>query len=209
MAQYMKKIANKDAKEIFSYVYKKNIWGDDESVSGSGSNKEQTREIVKKLPVLFRKYKIKSILDIPCGDFYWMRDVDLNGISYIGGDVVDELIAETKAKYETDGISFEVLDVIKDDLPKSDIVFVRDCFVHFSFEQIKEAIENIKRSGSKYLLTTSFVDHKENKDIIMGEWRRLNLETKPFNLKAIYRINEKCTQGNGRARDKSLILIEL
>ena len=43
--------------------------GDSNSFSGTGSNLDQTKEIIKKLPILIKNYKIKSILDIPCGDF--------------------------------------------------------------------------------------------------------------------------------------------
>ena len=29
------------------------------------------------------------MLDVPCGDFRWMAHVDLSGIIYIGGDIIE------------------------------------------------------------------------------------------------------------------------
>lgn len=37
---------------------------------------------------MLKKYSIKSILDIPCGDFSWMKKIELDGIEYIGADIV-------------------------------------------------------------------------------------------------------------------------
>ena len=56
-------------KDIFQNIYFNNRWGDSSSLSGTGSNLEQTTNIIKELPSIFKKYKINSILDIPCGDF--------------------------------------------------------------------------------------------------------------------------------------------
>ena len=40
------------------------------------------------------------MLDIPCGDFYWMKEVDLKDIEYIGADIVDELIKKNNDKFK-------------------------------------------------------------------------------------------------------------
>ena len=75
-------------KDIFTNIYFKNKWGDNNSFSGSGSNLEQTSVILDELPKIIRKYKISSILDLPCGDFYWMKEFDFKEINYIGSDIV-------------------------------------------------------------------------------------------------------------------------
>jgi hypothetical protein len=86
-----------------------------------------------------------------------------------------------------------------------DAIFCRDSLVHFSYEMIFEALENIKRSGAKYLMTTHFVDQNENKDIITGGWRPLNLTMAPFNFPdPVEVINEKCTEMDGAFSDKSI-----
>ncbi|OWP85212.1 hypothetical protein BWK59_01330 [Flavobacterium davisii] len=76
-----------------------------------------------------------------------------------------------------------MIDIIDDKLPSVDLISVRDLFVHLKNKQILKSIQNIKESGSKYLLETSFLRNKSNKDIeIVSQWRPLNLIIQPFNL---------------------------
>ena len=193
--------------ETFTEIYEKNLWQSAESVSGLGSEIEYAKSVSKELPVLLQKYNIKSILDIPCGDWNWMKNVDLCGASYIGADIVKPLIEENKSKYP--GVDFRALDLTNDDLPKVDLVFVRDCFGHLTNENVHKAIENIKRSGSKYLLATSFTKWDMNPDIEDGGWKCINLMIPPFQLNPIYLINEDCKEGNPHYNDKCVILFIL
>lgn len=196
------------SQKIFTEIYENNSWNSEESRSGSGSTLEQTRVIRGQLVRIFNKYQIKSILDIPCGDFNWMQKVDLNGIYYIGGDIVRSLIKLNKKKYRYyPNVSFKHLDITKDKLPNVDLIFVRDCFVHLSFEEIARAIQNIKRSGSKFLFTTTFTDRQKNENTEFGGWRVLNLEIEPFNLSnPLLILNEQCTEENGEYKDKCMAL---
>lgn len=199
---------NNDINKEFNEIYKENYWNDNESVSGQGSNLPQTEEIRKLLPKIIEDYKVKTMIDIPCGDFYWMSKVNLEQLdNYIGADLVKELIEETNKKYGDNKREFIVLDLTKDKLPKVDLIFVRDCLVHLSYDLIFQSIEQMKKSGSKYLLTTTFPDRTINYDIVPGFWRPLNLELPPFNFpKPVKIINEKCTQNKGKYSDKSLAL---
>ncbi|MEO6490246.1 MAG: hypothetical protein ABIO04_09925, partial [Ferruginibacter sp.] len=105
---------------------------------------------------------------------------------------------------------FQVLDLIIDQLPQSDIIINRDCLVHLSFADIFSALKNIKSSGCKYLLTTTFTDHPKNTDIITGSWRTINLQQPPFNFPIpLLMINENCTESNGDYKDKSMGLWEI
>jgi hypothetical protein len=196
--------------EVFSDIYKKNLWGSSESKSGTGSELVQTKEIIFQINKLIQSYQIKSILDIPCGDFNWMKFVDLEYVHYIGSDVVDEIIENNNKKFKRPNIEFKVLDLINDNLPKVDLIIVRDCFIHFSLENINTALSNLKKSGSKYLLTTSFMDCQVNYNIITGSYRKINLLKNPFNFSnPLLIINEKCTEGEGVNEDKSLVLFDL
>jgi SAM-dependent methyltransferase len=197
-----------DLKEVFSKIFESNDWGSGESVSGLGSELKSTEKIREEIPELIKKFKIKSFLDIPCGDFNWMSKVDLDGVDYIGADIVDSLIQKNKEKFPE--INFKVLDITKDELPKVDLIFVRDLFGHFSYESIENAMINILSSGTKYLLTTSFTKWDYNVNIENGGWRPINLLITPFRFKPIYLINENCTEGsNLEFSDKCLILFDL
>jgi len=195
----------KTAPEIFTGIFKENIWKNEESVSGLGSSLEQTSEIIKLLPGVLTKYNIKSILDIPCGDFNWMQQINLDGIFYTGADIVKELIDTNNQKYAADYRRFLHLNLIEDEFEEFDLVFCRDCLVHLSFEDIFSSLKNIKRSSSKYFITTTFTGQKENKNIHTGGWRPLNFQKAPFNFpEPLYLLNEKCTEADGMFTDKSL-----
>lgn len=179
-------------KGIFTHIYATNQWGvGTESVSGSGSSKDQSRETVKNLPIIFEKYNIKTVLDLSCGDWNWMKLVNLSGVQYLGTDIVDELIANNIKKYKRDNVDFAVMDLIEDPIPQYDLLILRDTLFHFSHEDIHKALRNIKNSGSKYLLTTTYTDSDfsdpqypipTNAHIVTGHWMYLNLEMPPFNL---------------------------
>lgn len=193
-------------KKIFTNLYKasKRKYF---SASGSGSDLSQTETLRSTLPDLFKTYNIKSILDIPCGDFYWMRETDLTNIEYIGADIVDEIVYNCSKNHP---YSFKTLDVVNSKLPNVDLIFNRDCFVLLPNNMVKKAIENIKNSGSKYLLSTSFIKCKTNVDTNVGAWRPINLIKEPFNLgEPLLIINENCTESNGKYNDKSMCLWKL
>lgn len=171
----------------------KKVWTDDfnyrfdmhkrgmESIAGFGSTLWNTRKLIECLPFIFKEYGIKSILDIPCGDFFWMKEVDLSEVTYIGGDLVDEQIVFNKDKYAN--IDFRLLNMAEDELPTADLVFTRDCLVHLNYENTWIFINECIRNGSKYLMATHCPEVEENSELggIIG-WRPLNLEKKPFNF---------------------------
>lgn len=197
-------------KEVFTKYYYKNTWQGKESVSGPGSDYEQTKFLIPELEILIKDLKIKSILDAPCGDFNWMKRVDLNECKYIGVDIVEELIVRNNKKYKNRQRSFSVLDIVIDKIPKVDLIIVRDCFVHLPTDDIFKTIQNIKKSNSKYLLTTNFLwEHMEyNLDIPVGGWRRINLCKEPFNFKYPDKI---IIEGNIQSndRDKTMALWQI
>lgn len=197
-------------KDIFRDIYVNNKWGDEDSFSGSGSNLNQTNIILQKIPRIINKYKIKSILDLPCGDFYWMKEFDFKDLNYIGADIVPELINKNKSEFCSDNINFRILDLIYDELPNADLLFCRDCLVHFSFEDIIKALKNIKKTKCKYFITTNFLKRESNVNIATGSWRTLNLCKAPFYFpEPIEIILENCTESNNQFSDKVLSMWEI
>ncbi|MDP9279920.1 MAG: class I SAM-dependent methyltransferase, partial [Gemmatimonadota bacterium] len=142
--------------ERFARIYKTNLWFDAESRSGTGSSLDETAQLRAFLPPLLRRLNTGSLLDLPCGDFNWMSHVDLSGIEYIGGDIVEPLIEANHARFESPARRFLKVDVISGPLPEADVILCRDCLVHFSFANIVAAFRTIKASGAEYLLTTTF-----------------------------------------------------
>lgn len=201
----------RNTRSVFTYIYKTNYWRSRESISGAGSELHQTETLRKELVQLFKKFGIKTVLDIPCGDFNWMRFTDLTGIQYTGADIVEKLIEENSKKYGgMKDVRFLTLDLLRDPLPSSDLIMTRDCLVHLSNRDILKALKNIANSGSKYLLTTHFTETAVNKDILTGEWRSINLQKEPFLLpEPLLVINEGCTENNGAFSDKTMSLWDI
>lgn len=194
----------KSMREVFTDIYRHNLFGGTVSRSGTGSDLIQTAEIRRHLPALLKEIGAQTMLDIPCGDFNWMKEVELD-VLYTGADVVAELIRKNQEAYGNARCRFVHLDLVRDDLPKVDLVLCRDVLVHFSCEDAFAALKNIKRSGSRCLLSTTFTGRDSNVDTQTGQWRPLNLQMAPFEFPTPAAIiNEKCTEGDGSWGDKSL-----
>jgi hypothetical protein len=195
--------------ETFRRIHDSNHWGSAESRSGPGSAEQQTAVLRTELPPLLSSLGVRTLLDLPCGDANWIATIPLPGIDYLGADLVPEVIARNRERFGA-ARAFAVLDLLSSPLPRADLVLCRDCLVHFSFADLERALANLRRSGSTWLLTTTFPQQPHNEDIVTGDWRPLNLERAPFNFPAAeYLLNEHCTEQEGLFADKSLGLWHL
>lgn len=191
--------------DIFLAIYRDNLWGNAESRSGPGSTLARAADFLPDLIALLRRLDTRVLLDAPCGDFNWATAVADAVERYIGLDVVGEIVARNQRLAYGPNRIFVHGDLANDPLPAADVVLCRDCLVHFSFEDIWRALRNFKQSGSRYLVTTTFVEHDENSDVPTGGWRPVNLERPPFlfpSPEAL--VDERCLHSGGTARDKRL-----
>lgn len=155
-----------------------------ESVNGPGSYLANTSEIKNALPTIFKKFNIKTFVDVGCGDWNWMQHVDLSSVDYLGCDLVEAQIEANRAKFP--GVKFKQLNVITDPIPKCDLVLCRDLLFQIPTPWVYAAIQNIRRSA-KWLLATSFPEEPRNTDIPGGSligWRPVNMVLPPFGLPA-------------------------
>jgi hypothetical protein len=190
--------------KLFEKIYSLHHWYDEESKSGPGASLKQTETVRAIVSKLLKELQVKTLLDIPCGDFNWMKEVDLSLCDYTGADIVSDIVTQNESNYSAQGRRFVWADITFSELPQVDLLFCRDCFVHFSYADIWKAITNVRKSGVKYLLTTTFT-RRTNEDIITGYWRPVNLEARPFSFpKPLQLFNENCTEECGRYADKSL-----
>ena len=206
---YFRKLAERGirypAREVFTRIHESNHWSGSASRSGQGSDGGQTAEVAAALTRLVAAYGVRVLLDLPCGDFNWMKSVDLAIDRYIGGDIVPEIIALNRKEHGSAGREFMVLDITEGPLPDADLLLCRDCLVHLSNEDATRALDAIRRSSIRLLLATTFTECERNQEIVTGDWRIINLEKAPFNLPPpLELINEHCTEGGGTYADKSL-----
>jgi SAM-dependent methyltransferase len=170
-----------DHESVFTEIMRARAWGDGESVSGAGSGLARTAELRARMPELLARLGVRSVLDAGCGDFHWMRAVDLPGRRYVGVDVVPELVARLRAEHARRGRRFLHRDLTRDRLPRVDLVLCREVLFHFPDDDVRRALVNLRtRTRATWLLTTSFRQRPENPPIPLGSWRPLNLEAAPF-----------------------------
>jgi len=176
----------------------KGQWGGGESLSGKGSSIEYTEKLRAALPSLIERYKVDVFLDAPCGDFNWMRKVDLPNTRYIGMDLVPDLINDNRAKYASPKRQFLVGDITLTPLPAADLMMCRDCLFHLPYDFIYRFFANFLNSNIPLLLLTSnLIAH--NKDIpIPGRWRQLNMTRPPFSMPPAIESIEDWIEGHPR-----------
>jgi len=197
----------KGRQSIFTRIYATNGWGSAESVSGCGSTLRETRVVRQILPGLIEKYGIQTLLDIPCGDCHWISSIDFGGEgrSYIGADIVAELVQKNRASFESAQCTFMHLDIVRDSLPRVDLVFCRDCMIHLSNADVLAALQNVRRSGAKFLLATTYTARPTNPDIVTGDWRPINLQAAPFSLpEPLELVSEEWDWADGYHADKCM-----
>jgi 2-polyprenyl-3-methyl-5-hydroxy-6-metoxy-1,4-benzoquinol methylase len=176
---------HRGSRAAFTQMYQKNGWFVAESTSGPGSTLGATEPIRAMLPRIIHELNIHSLLDAGCGDFNWMKEVDLPEVKYTGVDVVDRIIIERNiAAYGSASRHFMVADVTRDALPKVDLIFCRHCLPHLPNNLVQRALRQFKHSGSTYLMTTTFPELRRNQDTFTGGFRPLNLQLPPFQLPA-------------------------
>ena len=173
----------KNIEALFTHYYRENVWGDNESVSGSGSTIKYTENIRKRVPVLLEQLDVRRILDAPCGDYNWFRLIPIkNNIHYMGGDIVEPLITRNQSLYGNENTEFFKLDITRNRLPQADLWICRDCLFHFSNEMIFRTLVNFLKSDIRYFLTSIYPECQFNTDIATGSFRFLNLQLPPFDF---------------------------
>lgn len=153
----MKKILDIDGSNMspcdWEYIYKYTA-GYDDCGSGPGSTVPNTIELVKWLKNCIIKNRIKTILDIGCGDMQWFPEVfkKLNrDISYTGVDCSEFIIQKHKVTFPHH--SFVVDDVYSDSFFKNninsyDLVICKDVIQH-RVNEIEQLTYNLNKIQSK------------------------------------------------------------
>ena len=154
-----------------------------ETYSGPGSLIKNTNNLIQNLPLIFKKYNIKSIIDVPCGDFNYMKEINLDNIEYNGYDISKKAI-EICLKYQKDNIKFNILDATIEQLKYSDLIICKDLFLHLSFKDTEKILQNIINTKCKYFAVSRY----DNGNVInidknsgLGA-RAIEITGEPFNF---------------------------
>ena len=191
-----------NVKKQFDYIYQNGIWGgkDDKPVeengggSGEGSTAKYTVEARNILYEVIKKYKIKSMIDAPCGSMAWIPlllkniTVEVNSeFKYFGVDVVESVINNSKAKYAKMYPQWQMsaFDFTTQDLPGNyDLIFSRDALQHLPLAKVVDALKMFARTkGTRYLLVGSYLESANpNQNTHIGGYFDIDVTRSPFNL---------------------------
>jgi glycosyltransferase involved in cell wall biosynthesis len=157
-----------------------------ESLCGAGSSLDASREVRAFLARVIVDYGIRTLSDAPCGDLNWIRHMDLTGVDYRGYDLSRLLLNLGRSRKKD--VQVSEFDLLTEILPKADLILCRDFLFLMPNDDILKVLELFKRSGSTYLMTTTFDWLEENRDSTSGVsgvshgFRFLNLHLSPFNF---------------------------
>jgi|OM-RGC.v1.008900683 hypothetical protein len=187
--------------EIFSEIYEKYLWGKSENpehgyYSGAGSHdKNITTVYLDNVGVFLKSLPTKpNVVDLGCGDFSVGSQIRPYCNNYVACDIVPQLISRNKKKYADFNVDFRVLNLITDQLPVGDIIFIRQVLQHLSNEQIQKLIPKLHQNYSFLILTEHLPISKSfypNIDMPTGPGIRIVynsgvvLTAPPFNLKTL------------------------
>ncbi|HEY2978797.1 MAG TPA: class I SAM-dependent methyltransferase, partial [Burkholderiaceae bacterium] len=152
-----------DLRGRFERIHATNLWGAATSVSGLGSEQPAIAALTTGLPSLLRELKVASLLDAPCGDALWINRIGLE-VDYTGVDIVPAIVEALQQRAAAGELAGRYLlaDITRDPLPRADAVLCRDCLVHLSFAHIERVLDNLRRSGATWLITTTFSELQAN-----------------------------------------------
>ena len=86
-------------RQVFSDIYRLNLWANAESRSGHGSSLASTEALRRELPLLLRRFGIRTMLDAGCGDCNWISHIkDLDLERYVGAEIVPALVEANRRK---------------------------------------------------------------------------------------------------------------
>lgn len=179
--KYKKALASTSIESRFSNIYKYKLWfSNRESESGAGSTLRATQHIREELPTLLKEVRAKNLVDIGCGDFYWMKEVHLP-CDYVGIDIVKSVVERNISLYAKSDVKFIHGDMIEEPIPlEADVILCREVIFHLSYNDGLKLINNISSSNARYFIVTSDSAVLKNKDIRTGAYRSLNLNLPPY-----------------------------
>lgn len=122
---------------VFLDIYAQGHWGQG---SGPGSAPEYCAPLVEFLTRYFSENKIRSVVDLGCGDLQWAPElVRAAGVTYTGIDCVESLIEQHRRTYSAPTFSFQCADISTldpADVPVADVYLLKDVLQHWPDEHI-------------------------------------------------------------------------
>jgi SAM-dependent methyltransferase len=182
---------DRSLKEVFTHIYRQNVWGrgDGGLYSGPGSDPAVTAPYVAAVHEFIQSERIRSIVDLGCGDFRVGIQFLAPELRYHGVDIVDDVVSRNRQRYGSRNVTFSCVDATRDELPAGDLCLVREVFQHLSNEQIAKVLAKCRRFplvivteriASSGRLTTPNVDIRQGPNTRADIGSGVVLDAPPF-----------------------------
>ena len=110
-----------ELKRRFSEIYERQLWGPG---SGVGSAPDKTVEYRAFVQQFMARNRVRSVVDLGCGEWQFSRLIDWSGVRYLGVDVVPAMIEKNQRDFGGDNIAFETFESLAK-LPRADLAPVQ------------------------------------------------------------------------------------
>ena len=180
-------------KAVMEQIYEQHLWGGKgfDFYSGIGSHDLiMVNNYVKTITDFLKSHNHKmTICDLGCGDFNIGQHIFKYSKKYFAIDLVEGLIERNKTKFKADNLEFLCLDISKDELPKKDVIILRQVLQHLSNTEIQQILN--KLTTYKYIILTEHLpvgDFIPNTNKIASQGIRLKHQSgvdilkEPFNF---------------------------
>jgi ribosomal protein L11 methylase PrmA len=206
-----------DRRTTFESIYQNNVWGGSalsQYYSGDGSHEEGVVApyIVAVNAWLNSQPRRLNVVDLGCGDFSIGAQLRAACGKYTACDIAESVVEFNRAKFKALDVEFRCLDMVTDDLPPGDAVFIRQVLQHLSNTEIARVVTKLV-GRYRYLILTEHVPPSHfvpNLNKTTGPNIRLLFESgvvltaPPFNLHVVSQ-RELCEVGQHGGRIQTLL----
>lgn len=188
----------------FGKIYRDHAWG---QLSGPGSIPSATSEYRDLLERFIRDHDIERVVDLGCGDCSFMHKVDWGPVTYLGVDVVSNLVDDNRSR-NTPRIEFAELDITTASLPPADLAIVKDVLQHWSNDIVIAFLERLKAYRWVIVTNCSYAAPNSNRDIPVGGFRPIDIRAPPFSIDASELMRFGTDDGPPGTDNKLVLLVE-
>lgn len=161
----------------FEEIYQRNRWNGINSRSGPGSEMLPTTRLRQFLPWLVKAEGIRSVLDVGCGDNYWMPDMP----GYLGIDPSPTAIQRAQAAHPERTYTVGDVRELREPGETFDLVICRDVLQHLSLLSAMNVLKALRDKGRVVLIST--YHGTTNRNVPDGGYYEPNLTAPPFGLR--------------------------
>lgn len=169
-----------EMRSAFEDIYKNDRWTHS---SGPGSMLQFNLPYMRFLESFVAANAIRSISDIGCGDFQFMKDVDLGEAVYDGYDLVASVIDATQVLHGSDRVHFHIMPDDPTELDGGDLAILKDVLIHLDNGHAQQLLDALV-AKFRFILTVNNIAKDPavyNRDIEPGRFRPVDVSLPPFN----------------------------